>query len=198
MAQHRKPTDQAHKIQLSAKMVHALWISQAVCTGQKAPFEVWTRFVGNGADIRVEVIDRSGKKIDTINGKVYGNYFAAAAAIPDKAKEVVMFTARLPRHRLEIKSDICRVLPPGKIDQLAWEPKEAAAGDTVRLTASVTDIPEGARVMLSIYANDPLGAHDFITRFAGRVENRRIAAQWRFDPPRGLPTAGAPEPPQYF
>lgn len=181
MSEYQKATDEAHQVKLTSKLVHALWISKAVCVGEKAPFEVWTHFVGNGADIQVEVFDRKGKSITKIKGKIYGNYFSDAVKIPEKARDGLMFTARLPRHNLEKNSDVCRILPPVTIANQKWSQAQASRGDTVRLTADVENIPDGGQVMITIYEYDQDGAHDFITKFPCRVSSRKIDVQWKYE-----------------
>ncbi|MBT8341153.1 MAG: hypothetical protein HKP58_06480 [Desulfatitalea sp.] len=180
MTEYQKTTDEDHQVKLGSKLVHALWISRAVCVHEKAPFEVYTHFVGNGADIQVEVIDKKGKTIKKVKGNVYGNYFSDAIVIPDKAEAALMFVAKLPKHKLERKSDICLILPPVKILNQKWGQKQARRGDTVRLTADVENIPDGSEVMIFIYEYDRDGAHDHITRFPCRIENRQINLEWNY------------------
>ncbi len=181
MGEYQKATDETHKVNLTSKLVHALWINRAVCVGESAKLEVYTHFVGNGAPIQVEVIDRKGNNIGKIKGKVYGNYFTDGIEIPEKAEEALMFTAKLPKHKLEKKSDICKILPPINITNQKWSQKTARRGDTVTLSADVENIPDDVEVMIYIYEYDRDEAHDLITRFPCRIKDQKIDIQWQYE-----------------
>lgn len=181
MTEYQRATDQVHQVKLASKLVHALWISREVCAGEKAAFEVWTHFVGNGAEIQVAATDKKGNRVGGCNGKVHGNYFGGAVTVPEKAQEELTFTAKLPAHGLEKKSDICRVLPSVKIKNQKWDRKEARRGDIVKLTADVENIADGVEVPIQIYEHDRDGAHDLVTRFPCRVENRKLVCEWVYE-----------------
>lgn len=191
MTEYRKSTDTAHEIQLTSTLVHALWVNRAVCAGEKAPFEVWTQFVGNGADIQVTVQDDKGKTLGKVKGRLFGNFFSDTVEVPSKAGESMTFTAKLPKHGLQKKSDACRILPPIRITNQKWGGKEVRRGDRVSLSADVENVPDGRDVLIFIYEHDRDGAHDFITRFPCKVENRKIEAEWSFayhDDTEAIPT----------
>ena len=181
MTEYRKSTDEAHEVQLSSKLVHALWVSRAVCAGEEAPFEVWTRFVGNGADIQVTAQDDKGKTLGKIKGQVFGNHFADVIKVPEKVGESMTFTAKLPRHSLQKKSDACQILPPARITDQKWGQQEVRRGDRVSLSASVENVVDGREILIFIYEHDRDGAHDFVTRFPCKVAGGRIEAEWSFD-----------------
>ena len=148
---------------------------------EKAVFEVWTHFVGNGSDIQIKVEDKRGKKIEKIKGKVYGDYFAGSILVPKKAKEELSFTAKLPKHGLEMKSNIAKVIPPILVKNQKWGQKEARRDDVVKLSADIEDVPDETEVMIHIYEYDQDGAHDFITKFPCRVKNKKIEAEWEYE-----------------
>ncbi len=181
MTEYRKSTDTLHQVQLTSKLVHALWVSRAVCAGEKAPFEVWTQFVGNGADIQVVAQDDKGKTLGKVKGQLFGNSFADVIDVPSKAGESMTFTAKLPKHNLQKKSGVCQILPPVRITNQKWGRKEARRGDRVSLSADVENVADGREVLVFIYEHDRDGAHDFITRFPCKVENRRIEVEWSFE-----------------
>ncbi len=181
MTEYRRATNQIHQVKLTSRLVHALWISREVCAGEKAAFEVWTHFVANGAAIQVTATDKKGNPAGTCNGQVFGNFFGGSLAVPEKAQDALTFTAKLPDHNLEKKSDACRVLPPVKIKNQKWDRQEARRGDIVKLTADVENIPDGLEVLIQIYEHDRDGAHDLVTRFPCRVENRKLACEWIYE-----------------
>ena len=181
MTEYTKPTDEVHVITLESKITNALWRNKAASVEEKAVFEVWTHFVGNGSDIQIKVEDKRGKKIEKIKGKVYGDYFAGSIIVPKKAKEELSFTAKLPKHGLEMKSDTLKVIPPIKVTNMKWGQKEARREDVVKLSADIEGVPDETEVMIHIYEYDQDGAHDFITKFPCRVKNKKIEAEWEYE-----------------
>jgi len=181
MTEYTKPTDEVHVINLPSKITHAIWRTKAACVEDKAVFEVWTHFVGNGSDIQIKVEDKRGKKIEKIKGKVYGDYFAGSILVPKKAKEELSFTAKLPKHGLEMKSDTLKVIPPIKVTNMKWGRKEARREDVVKLSADIEGVPDETEVMIHIYEYDQDSAHDFITKFPCRVKNKKIEAEWEYE-----------------
>lgn len=148
---------------------------------EKAVFEVMTHFVGNGSEIQIKVEDKRGKKIEKIKGKVYGDYFAGSVIVPKKAKEELSFTAKLPKHGLEMKSDTLKVILPIKVTNMKWGQKEARREDLVKLSADIEGVPDETEVMIHIYEHDQDSAHDFITKFPYRVKNKKIEAEWEYE-----------------
>ncbi|MBW2662319.1 MAG: hypothetical protein JRD93_10090 [Deltaproteobacteria bacterium] len=181
MAEYTKPTDEVHVVTLVSKITHAIWRSKAACVEDKAVFEVWTHFVGNGSDIQIKVEDKRGKKIEKLKGKVYGDYFAGSVIVPKKANEELSFTAKLPKHGLEMKSDTLKVIPPITITNMKWGQKEARREDLVKLSANIEGVPDETEVMIHIYEYDQDGAHDFITKFPYRVKNKKIEVDWEYE-----------------
>ncbi len=180
MTQYQKSTDTEHTAKLASKLVTAEWVKKIACAGDSLPFEVWTQFVGNGADITLKVKDQKGKSVQTVKGKVYGNRFAGSVIIPEKNFETLTFTARLPKHGLEIEANTCRVLPPVGIINQQWDRTEARRGDVVKLTADTQNIADGEELVIMIYEYDRDGAHDFIAKFPCRVTDRKIEADWQY------------------
>lgn len=181
MAEYTKSTDEVHIVTLESKITHAIWRSKAACMEEKAVFEVWTHFVGNGSDIQIKVEDKHGKKIKKLTGKVYGDYFAGSILVPKKAKEELSFTAKLPKHGLEMKSDTLKVIPPIAVTNMKWGQEEARREDLVKLSADIEGVPDETEVMIHIYEHDQDGAHDFITKFPCRVKNKKIEAEWEYE-----------------
>ena len=181
MAEYTKPTDKVHIITLESKITHAIWRSKVACVEEKAVFEVWTHFVGNGSDIQIKVEDKRGKTVGKVKGKVYGDYYAGSVIVPKKAKEELSFTAKLPKHGLEMKSNTLKVIPPIKVTNMKWGQKEARREDVVKLSADIEGVPDETEVIIHIYEHDQDGAHDFITKFPCCVKNKKIDAEWEYE-----------------
>jgi len=180
MTEYTKPTDEVHVINLPSKITHAIWRTKAACVEEKAVFEVWTHFVGNGSDIQIKVEDKRGKKIEKLKGKVYGDYFAGSVIVSKKAKEELFFTAKLPKHGLEKKSGILKVIPSIKVTNMKWGQEVARREDVVKLNADIEGVPDETEVMIHIYEYDQDDAHDFITKFPVTVKNSKIEAEWEY------------------
>ncbi len=181
MAEYKKEINKVHKVTLKSKITHALWGRKSASVGEKANLEVRTQFVGNGSEIQIKVQDKSGKTIEKIIDKIYGDKFRGAVEIPEKAKEELTFTAKLSKHGLEIKSETLKVLPPRIITNAKWNQAEARRGDIVKLTADTKGIPDDTEVLISIYEHDQDEAHDFITKLPVRVKANKIETEWEFE-----------------
>lgn len=181
MAEYKKETDKVHKVTLKSKITHALWGCKSASVGEKVNLEVRTQFVGNGSEIQIKVQDKSGKTIEKITDKIYADLFKGSVTIPDKAKEELTFTAKLPKHGLEKKSESLNVFPPRIITNAKWSQTEARRGDIVKLTADTKGIPDDTEVIISIYEHDQDEAHDFITKLPVRVKANKIETEWEFE-----------------
>lgn len=181
MLEYQKPTDEVHKITLTSKITHAAWNKQCVPVGGKVNYEVRTLFVGNGSDIKFKIKDKSGKTIEKVKGKVYGNFFMGTVIVPDKAKEELSYETELPKHSLKLKSSTVKVIPAIEVTNLKWGQKETRRGDIVKLTAEIKGVPDETEADLLIYEYDVDGAHDFITKFPTKVKNKKIEAEWEYE-----------------
>lgn len=181
MAEYKKETDKVHKVTLKSKITHALWGSKNASVGEKMNLEVRTQFVGNGSEIQIKVQDKSGKTIEKITDKIYADLFRGSVTIPDKTKEEMTFTAKLPKHGLEMKSEVLKVFPPRLITNAKWSQTEARRGDIVKLTAETKGIPEDTEVIISIYEHDQDEAHDFITKLPARVKGNKVGIEWEYE-----------------
>jgi hypothetical protein len=181
MAEYKKDTDKVHKVTLPSKIIQTLWGRKVASAGEKANLEVWTQFVGNGSDIQITVKDGKGSTVEKLSDKVYANKFATSVVVSDKAKESLTFTAKLPKHGLEMKSESLKVLPPRIITKAKWSQTEARRGDIVKLTAETKGILDDTEVIISIYEHDQDEAHDFITKVPARVKSNKIETEWEFE-----------------
>lgn len=206
--EYKKETNKVHEIKLKSEMTQVIWGSKSRCVGEKAKFEVWTHFVGDGSKIEIKIQDKKGKTVEKLSDKVYGDYFGGSVVIPEKAKEELTFTAKLPDHSLELKSGILKVLPAINITNMKWSEKEARRGDLLKLTADVKTVPDGTEATIFIYEYDKNGAHDRITKFPVKVKKNKIEAQWEYEYHEDtdeVPTdeemkeyGGKYNPPEYF
>jgi hypothetical protein len=181
MYEYKKQTDNVHTITLASTITNAAWGQKVATVGDKVKFCVQTHFVGNGSEIEIEVEDKKGKKVEKLKGQVFGDQFAGSLVIPEKAKEEITFTAKLPKHGLTMKSGSMIVFPLIKLTNMKWGQKEARRGDIVKLSADIDDLPDETEVMVLIYEYDQDGAHDFITKFPCRVKNKKIQAEWVYE-----------------
>ncbi len=180
MLEYQKETDRIHTIRLESKIIRAMWKSKEAGVEEKVLFEVRTHFVGNGSKIKIKIQDAAGRGIKTVKGRVYGDYFSGSAVVPKKAKDYLLFFAKLSAHGLESISGRLKVLPPRFIENARWDREEAGRGDIVKLMAEAKGFPDGAEVLISICEHDRDGAHDFMAKFPARVEAERIEAEWEY------------------
>jgi hypothetical protein len=181
MADYRKQTDNAHTITLTSQITNASWGQKVATVGDKVKFFVQTHFVGNGSEIEIEVEDKKCKKVEKLKGQVFGDQYWGSLVIPEKAKEEITFSAKLPKHGLIMKSGTMIVFPLIKVTNMKWGQKEARRGDIVKLSADIDGLPDDAEVMILIYEYDQDGAHDFITKFPCWVKNKRLQTEWEYE-----------------
>ncbi|MFC1716177.1 hypothetical protein ACFL6S_21070 [Candidatus Poribacteria bacterium] len=205
MSEHSGSTDQVHEIKLTSVISQAVWDRPVASVGQQVEVQVYTQFVGNGSEIRISIHNKSGRRLDRIEGKVYGNWFKSIYTIPEKAKEAIYFEAELRKHGLKKKSEEMKVIPPIIITNVQWSQQEARRGDILKLTADVKDAPEEAEAVIEIYEHDADDAHDFITKFPVVINNNKIETEWEYEyheDTDDIPTAEETEkgynPPEYF
>ena len=205
MSEHQGQSDQSKKINLTSSIQQVLWTKPYAAAGAKVGVEVFTQFIGNNSEIKIEVSDKSGKKFDTVNKKMSGNKFWTEITVPEKAKDELYAEVKLPKHGLSKKSNCLYVYPPVQIKNLKWDKKEARRGDVLKLTADVSNIYEGTEAEIQIWEHDADGAHDLITKFPAEVKNKKIEAEWEYEYyedtdeiPTDEETEKGYNPPEYF
>lgn len=181
MLEYQKPTNQVHEIKLTSKIIHAFWNMERVAVGKKAVFEVGTQFVGDGSEIEIKIKDKSGKTIDKIKDKVYGNQCKGVVVVPKDAKEELTYIAKLSKHKLEMQSTPIKVVPAVVIKNLKWGQKEARRGDMVKITADTFNIPDEMEVKISIYEDDVDNANELITEFPLKVKKNKVETEWEYE-----------------
>ncbi len=202
---HTGATDAIHKVQLASAIRVVTWTEAKAAPGGTVGLEVFTEFVGNDADLNLELSDRNGKKHGTVRDKISGNHFWATIRVPAGAEKELYATAELPKHGLKLKSDPLVVLPAVEIKNLKWDRNEARRGDVVGMTADIKGVPDGTESTLTILEHDADGAHDRVTSFTVPVKQGKIESKWEYEyieDTDEIPTkeeaAKGYNPPEYF
>ncbi|MEO5617878.1 MAG: hypothetical protein ABIS67_08900 [Candidatus Eisenbacteria bacterium] len=202
--EHKGATDKLHTIKLESEILVARWAVAQVAAGAAAPFEIFTRFVGHGAEAGLE-FKAGNKKVGALETRVFSDQCHGAFEVPGDAKGDLTFEVQLKQHKLKLKSEPIPVHPAGRYENLRWDRKEARRGDTVKMTAEVEDVRDGTRVLMQIYEHDDDGGHDLITAVEGEVKEGALEALWDyeyFEDTDSIPTAEEAEqgysPPEYF
>ncbi|OFY71720.1 MAG: hypothetical protein A3G23_13560 [Bacteroidetes bacterium RIFCSPLOWO2_12_FULL_37_12] len=208
MPEYKKETNKIHKITLESKIVYVMWGSLFASVGDQVVISVFTHFVGNGSKIEIKIKDKSGKCLEKVTGQIYNNSFVCSINVPDKARDELIFTAKLPKHGLEKESLSLKIILRPEIFNARWDKEEVTRGEILKLTAETKNIPNETEVMIHIYEHDFDDAHDFITRFPARVKLNKIETEWRFeyhDNASNIPTyeemkkiGRSYTPPEYF
>lgn len=181
MSEYIKSTDSVHEIKLESIISNACWDKKIAPVGSAVHLVVLTQFVGNGAKIKLKVMNRSAKTLAKIEGKMYANRFVGSYTITENAGDAIYYEAELPKHGLKMNSHVLRVIPPVKITNVKWDKQEARRGDILKLTADIKGVPDGTEAIIEIWEYDEDGAHDFITKFPALVENKKVEAEWEFE-----------------
>ncbi len=205
MSDHKGQTDQVEKKELSSAIQLVVWTKRMAAPGAVVGVDIFTEFVGNGSDIKIELSDNSGKSIGKFKDKISSNHFWAQIKVPDDAKEALYAKIKLPKHGLEMKSTPLYILPPIKIENVKWDKKEARRGDILKLSADIKTVPDGTEIEFEIWEHDADEAHDLITKFPVLAKNNKVEAEWEFeyhedtdDIPTEEETEKGYNPPEYF
>jgi len=180
MDKHSGETDKIQKIKLASSIEQVLWTKNSAAPGAKLGLEIYTQFIGNNSDISIEIADKSGKKFDTIKGKMSGNNFWTEITVPEKAKDELYAEAKLTKHGLNKKSNSLYLFPPVKISNLKWEKKTTFQGDILKIKADITGLADGNEAEVQIWEHHPDNVHELITRFPSIVKNKKIETEWEF------------------
>jgi hypothetical protein len=205
MTKHSGSTNKIKEVKLESAIEQVMWTNNIASAGGKIGLEVFTKFVGNNSDIKIEIKDKTGKSGGTVKGKITGNRFWKDIDVPENLKDELTATAKLSKHGLEKKSNTIPLLPPIKITHVKWDKSEAKRGDILKLTADVKGAYDGAEAAIEIFEHDDDGAHDLIVSFPAHVNSQKIKAEWEFqyiEDTDGIPTDDEAENgyknPEYF
>ncbi len=205
MSSHKGQTGQTTKVKLDSAIEQVYWTRRQAAPGGAVGLEVFTRYVGNGADIKIELTDNSGKSHGSFTDKINGNHFWASVKVPADAKDALFASAKLSKHGAQQKSPALLLLPPVQITNVKWDKKEARRGDTLKLTADVKGPPDGSEASVEIYELDSDGAHELIAKIPVGVKDKKVETLWEYgyhDDTKDIPTVHEAEkgyhPPRYF
>ena len=191
MAAHQGDTGKVHKVKLPSAISVVMWGRRAAAAGATVPLEIFTQYIGNDAEMKIELTDKSGKNHGTFTGRIYGNHFMAPIRIPVDAKEELIASVKLSKHSLNQKSAPMIILPPVEITNVKWDKKEAHRGDVLKLTADVKNVPDGAEGFIEIWEHGEDGAHEFVAKFPVTIKNKKVEAEWEYvyqDDAKDIPT----------
>lgn len=205
MPEHQGNTGKVNKVKLESSIDRVVWTSGTGSPGAKTGVEVNTHFVGNNTEIKIEISDKSGKKFDTVKGKISGNSFWKEITVPEKAKDELYAEAKISKLGLTNKSNPMYLYPKIEIKNVKWDKKEARRGDVLKLTADISGVADGVEGEIQIWEYDDDLAHDLITKFPVIIKNNKIETDWEYeyhedtdDIPTEEETEKGYNPPEYF
>jgi hypothetical protein len=205
MTSHQTQTGGTKKVALASAIEHVLWTRTLAAPGGRVGLEIYTRFVGNGAELQIELSDKSGKQHGKYKEKLAGNKFKADIRVPPAARQALIADVKLPKHGLQKKSVPLALLPPIEFTNVQWDKKEAGRGDIVKMSADVKTVPDGSEAKIQVLEFDSDGAHDPTTEFPTKVKNGKVECLWEYqyhDDTDNIPTKdeapGGYTHPEYF
>lgn len=207
--QHTKPSDQAHRIKVDSSIICCRWMCNKAWAGAEAPFEVRTALVGEGAEIKVRLVNEQGKVLEKKSDTIFANRYRGAIAVPSNVKlgEMLHLEVELPKQNLDIESDEVPAGPVIQARRLEWDRTEAHRGDIVTMKAEFIDLPDRTQAEVTVYEYDPEGLHDPVAAIPAIIKNNRLELKWDFKhrDPGTIPTEDEVKPygkhycaPEYF
>lgn len=181
MSEHKGGTDSIHKIDLPSAIQQVRWNAKSACSGEPAPLQVLTLFVGDGSDVKIKVRTKGGKQIGSLSGKVGQNQYLGVFQVSDQAKEFIYFEVELPKHGLKAVSGPLPVAPPRALTNARWDRQDTRREEQVKLLADTNGLADGTRAKISIFEHDEDGAHELVTQLSTLVEKDRIETTWEYD-----------------
>jgi hypothetical protein len=178
--EHTGNTDKTTQVKLPSTIEQVLWTEPVAAPGAVVGLEVFTRYVGNGADLQIELSDQRGSKHGTFKEKIAAGRFWASIRVPPGAKDALFADVKLPKHGLSQRSPALLVLPPVEVANAKWDRQETFHGALHKLVADVKGLPDGAEVDVSVWEHDDEGAHELVTRFPALVRGGKVEAEWEF------------------
>lgn len=177
-----KPSDQAHRVKVESNIIYCLWRCNKAWAGSDAPFEVRTAFVGESAEIKVRLVNDSGKVLEKKSDKIFANRCRGAIAVPSKVKlgEMLHLEVELPKHNLDTESDEVPAGPVIQARKLEWDRKEAKRGDMVTMKAEFIDLPDKTPAEVTIYEYSSEGLHDPTASIPVIIKKDRLELKWEF------------------
>ncbi|MEW6015569.1 MAG: hypothetical protein AB1690_09615 [Candidatus Zixiibacteriota bacterium] len=177
-----KSTDEEHKEKLEPSLITATWKQGFAIAGQQALFEVFTAFVGNGAEIKVTGKSENGDKLGKIKDTIFNNCYVGKFDIPDDTDmdDLIYFEIDFPKNGISGESNRIPVYPPVKVTNMKWSAKEARRGDVLTLSAEVYGVKDKTEATVTIYEYDRDGLNDRIVELPVEVKNQKIEVKWEY------------------
>lgn len=177
-----KSTDEEHKEKLEPSLITATWKQGFAIAGQQALFEVFTAFVGNGAEIKVTGKSENGEKLGKIKDTIFNNCYVGKFDIPDDTEmdDLIYFEIDFPKNGISGESNRIPVYPPVKVTNMKWSAKEARRGDVLTLSAEVYGVKDKTEATVTIYEYDRDGLNDRIVELPVEVKNQKIEVKWEY------------------
>jgi hypothetical protein len=181
-APYTKPSGQAHKIQVESALIYALWACGRAWAESDAPYIVKTALVGEGAEVKVKLLNASGKTLGKTSEKIFGNYLRGAIAIPSNVKldDILLLEVELPKHRLSVDSNQVPAGPSLKPKSMQWSSKETKRGDLLKLQAQFVDLPDNTEAEVTIFEHDADGNHDPLITLPTVIKNNTLDISWEY------------------
>jgi hypothetical protein len=181
-AQYTKPSDQQHRIQVQSNLIYAMWMCNKAWAGTDAPFEVKTSLVGEGAEIKIRLMNDSGKTLEKKSDKIFANRYRGTVAVPSNVKlgDQLYLEVELPKHNLDIESDRVPAGPIIQARSMQWSRKDAKQGDVVKMQAHFIDLPDKTQAEVTIYEYDPDNNHDPIITIPTEIKSNKMEVAWEF------------------
>lgn len=177
-----KSTDEEHKEKLEPSLIAVTWKQGFAIAGQQALFEVFTAFVGNGAEIKVTGKSENGEKLGKIKDTIFNNCYVGKFDIPDDTEmdDLIYFEIDFPKNGISGESNRIPVYPPVKVTNMKWSAKEARRGDVLTLSAEVYGVKDKTEATVTIYEYDRDGLNDRIVELPVEVKNQKIEVKWEY------------------
>jgi len=205
MSRHTGATDTSHVVALPSTIEQVAWSRRRAAPGGAVGLTVRTVFCGDGAPIRVQLVDAAGTRHARLSGTLYDNRVQVDLRVPVEAAGGLVARVSMPEHGYTAESPALRVIEPVRVRGARWSRDTVGRGETATLTAEARGAEDGRRADLRVFEYDPSGAHVPITRMRTRVERQRVEATWQFEYPGDVteivPEAEAPTgyvPPEYL
>ena len=194
-----------HQIKLPSSIGRVQWAKLRAAPGGAVGLDIFTRFVGNGAKLKIKLTDHKGRTYGTFKNEIHNNHLSAKVQIPPKARDALYAEVKFTKHGLKQKSPALLLTPPVEVNNAQWSKDEARRGDVLTLSAEVEGMPDGTEAQVEIFEHDADEAHDLITRFPALIEGGAIEAEWEYeyhedtdDIPRDEEAEKGYQPPEYF
>lgn len=178
MSEHQGSTDETTMVRLPSAIEQVQWTEPMAAPGGLVGLEVFTHFVGNNAELEIQLRDHHGRNHGTFRDKIYGNAFIAEIRVPAGARSALYADVELPAHGLAMSSGALLLLPTVEVTNARWSQPRAHRSDVVTLMADVSGAPDGMQAEIVILEHDDDGVHDLVTTFPTHVEGNKVEAEW--------------------